>query len=571
MEALLYALGLLSGTIMPEVKACESVRLVFRVGPIRWSATRGSAGRSATVVFEDLTTSGAPVTRLVKPGKPSEESASDFTLGLLGIPVLKSGEVKLNLDLVRSVFTARQEYIATRFLNGLSAKERTLTLDVLLRLRDKELDDLESAFHRVEREYSEIRSTINRYVKARQNAGLDADIDVRREQDRKRREHADVAAEREAVQQILSDMETDQGRFDREEEQAYNAYQQARRDQDAARERCQQAAQELGVAQGYLKAVLQQFHDDGHCPRCSLALPARQPGHCAVCDQLHQQAVQAPQWDELVAVARESVEAAEKKMAAHGRQAEQIAAVAHKAWLVLEDARTKSVAHRARTAPERSRVRALEKRADKLSGELEQLEKRLKEQAVLTSLRNEMEERRRAMKDAQHERDAARKKRQRRRTDLLGRLARLVLARLQAILPHVYEVEIDPDDYSLTIDGKPFSDISVAGGPKTAVNVAFLLALQDLAREETDVLIPPLLVIDAPLTGFSSQGLDEETSRRMLDQLLSAADPHGDEEAASQVITAVNDPLPRQRTATVEQIMLSTDNRFFDHAPLCPQ
>ncbi|MFJ9127838.1 AAA family ATPase [Streptomyces sp. NPDC102340] len=572
MEALLYALGLVSGTIMPEVKERKAVRLVFKAGNQRWSATRTGTGRSARVVFDNLTTPGIPITRLVRPGKPSEESASDVTLGLLGIPVLKSGDLKLDLDLVRSVFTTRQEFVATRFLNALTTKERRLTLDVLLGLRDEELDRLESTFSKAEREYGDIRSTINRYVKARQNAGLDSDTDVRRERDRKKREHADVNAEREKAQQALSDLESDQARFEREEQQAYQSYRQARSALDEEQQRCQQAAQALGVAEGYLQALLQQIHDDGRCPRCTLGLPQRRPGHCTLCDQLLQdaEAESSPQWDELVEVARQGVRVAQRQLADRTRQVDELNAVVHKAQLVLDEARVQAAAHRERTAPARARVRALEKRADTLTGELEQLTKRIKEQGVLASLRRDLEQRGRLLQDARRLRDAARGQRQQRRTDLLARLAQLVLIRLQAVLPAVQEVAIDPEDYSLTIDGKPFADTSVAGGPKTAANVAFLLALQDLAAEEPDVLVPPLLVIDAPLSGFSSRGADEGTSRRLLEQLVSAAEPDVDGSAV-QVVLAVNDRIPQQRTTATGHLALSAEHRFFDHAPACPR
>ncbi|MET9418939.1 hypothetical protein ABZY03_33080 [Streptomyces klenkii] len=79
-----------------------------------------------------------------------------------------------------------------------------------------------------------------------------------------------------------------------------------------------------------------------------------------------------------------------------------------------------------------------------------------------------------------------------------------LLARLQAILPDAQEVRIDPEDYSVTIGGKPFHEISVAGGLKIAVNVAALLSLQDLALKDADILVPPLLTIDAPLTGSAA-------------------------------------------------------------------
>ncbi|MGX5397150.1 hypothetical protein ACWLMY_35480 [Streptomyces anulatus] len=239
----------------------------------------------------------------------------------------------------------------------------------------------------------------------------------------------------------------------------------------------------------------------------------------------------------------------------------------HAAWAALEEAKKRAATHREKTAPVRALVRALEKRAETLSGELIQLAKRLEELAVIVRLEKDLLECHRAMKAAERERDAARAERQERRTNITAQWARHVLARLKAILPDTREISIDPHDYSITVDGKAFDEISVAGGPKTALNVAVLLSLQDLARTMPGILIPPVMIIDAPLTGFSSEGLDHDTSRRMMDQILGAAQSSTADGLTSQVITAVNYRLPSQRSSDLQEIALSTTNRFIEHAP----
>ncbi|MBW1603897.1 hypothetical protein JJV70_17655 [Streptomyces sp. JJ66] len=47
LEALLYPLGLLTATVMPEVRGCQQVRLVFRVAGTRWQATRSGSNPRA--------------------------------------------------------------------------------------------------------------------------------------------------------------------------------------------------------------------------------------------------------------------------------------------------------------------------------------------------------------------------------------------------------------------------------------------------------------------------------------------------------------------------------------------
>lgn len=56
----------------------------------------------------------------------------------------------------------------------------------------------------------------------------------------------------------------------------------------------------------------------------------------------------------------------------------------------------------------------------------------------------------------------------------------------------------------------------------------------------------------------------------MMEQILGAVDVVGADSLTCQVITAVNYRTPRQHSDQ-EEIALSHDNWFFEHAPACPQ
>jgi hypothetical protein len=158
-----------------------------------------------------------------------------------------------------------------------------------------------------------------------------------------------------------------------------------------------------------------------------------------------------------------------------------------------------------------------------------------------------------------------------RRKEVTTRWSEFFLARLKQINPEVEPVSIDPADFTTrvkeqhTVD-KTFADSSVAGSPKVATNVALLLALRDLGRVDPGVRVPPLLVIDSPLAGLGSQGLDHATGLRLIDTLIDIADESSPDGYACQVIAATNDPLPRSHPG-VREIRIDADNRFFDHAP----
>ncbi|MFF1956133.1 hypothetical protein ACFVWX_03915 [Streptomyces sp. NPDC058220] len=79
--------------------------------------------------------------------------------------------------------------------------------------------------------------------------------------------------------------------------------------------------------------------------------------------------------------------------------------------------------------------------------------------------------------------------------------------------------------------------------------------------------MPPLLIIDSPLSGLGSQGLDHDTALRLIGTLIDIADDTSPDGYACQVIAATNDPLPRPYPG-VREIRIDTGNRFFDHAPV---
>ncbi|MFE9046235.1 hypothetical protein ACFYOG_35785 [Streptomyces sp. NPDC007818] len=115
-----------------------------------------------------------------------------------------------------------------------------------------------------------------------------------------------------------------------------------------------------------------------------------------------------------------------------------------------------------------------------------------------------------------------------------GRWEEFFLRRLQQINPAVEAAFIDPADFTIRVmerneADKSFDDSSVGGSLKVVTNVALLLALRDLGRVDAQVRVPPLLIIDSPLSGLGSTSLDQETSLRLIDTLISiAADPATD-------------------------------------------
>ncbi|WP_421107044.1 hypothetical protein [Streptomyces sp. NEAU-S77] len=570
LEALFYVLGLGPGqvTVMPPVKACEMLRLVFRAAGVRWSATRDRA--SGSVLFHNLSDSSAAPQRLsVSAGKRGKLTAADFATELFGLPRTSRGSTRLGLAQALHVMMLHQATIATHYLGGLPPKERKLLFDVLLGLRDEELERLEREFGEVDRRHSRTRSVLNQFLKDREARGLDKPDVVRAEWEQKQGDHGQAAAQASAEHQRLSDLAGERGRLELAVERARAAYTAARAAADRADRDVRDAQSELARAKGFLEGLQRRTADPSRCSHCRQELPGRPEGHCRQCGQEMSDDGMQQTRDALdQALAR--VEAAQAVFGMRRSEADAADTGAKQAWQALEAATAAGKDHdRGKWAPQHERTLDAEKRASRLAGEVSQLERRLKEIEYILSLQEELAALVQERKAAQESLAAAREERAVRRKDRIGLWSQFLLARVREVDPRIDQAFIDPEDYSCLVDRMPFEDSSVAGGRRMMRNVCVLLALRDLGRAVAEVTVPPLLVIDSPVYSTGEHAEDQLIGTRLVEQLISVgADPAADGHAC-QVITASSVPLPR-RVSGVREIQLSSDHRFFDHAPECP-
>ncbi|MFE0733005.1 hypothetical protein ACFW2X_33185 [Streptomyces antibioticus] len=113
-EALLYPLGLTTATVMPEVRSCQYLRLVFRVAGVRWQATRSGSDPRARVSLKNLDDPRAIEHSLaVTSSKATEMTAGAFVQDLLGLSAAVRGTSRAGLDeFYTTVMALRQNTIA---------------------------------------------------------------------------------------------------------------------------------------------------------------------------------------------------------------------------------------------------------------------------------------------------------------------------------------------------------------------------------------------------------------------------------------------------------------------------
>ncbi|GAA2381223.1 hypothetical protein GCM10010417_54270 [Streptomyces carpaticus] len=570
LEALLYPLGLLTATVMPEVRGCRQVRLVFRVAGTRWQATRSGSNPRARVSLKNLDDAGETEHLLpVTSAKAGEMTAGVFVQDLLGLPQAARGATRVGLDdFYGTVMALRQNTIASEFLGGGKDEARVLALEVLLGLWNEDLAGLEKNASEAASRYRAARSALAAFKKLRDSGALADPASVRAAYEQKQREHRAAAQRWQEADAALKVAVGERGRFVALYQAAEAQRRKSAKQAVAAHAKVNGATAEHARAEGELATLLNPAPQD--CTCCGQPLPEREPGVCRQCGQSHdgledrreqQIAAARAKVDRLLLKLRRLQEASE---AAADQAAEADTAAA--AALTARDAYDEGHLQPARKTAQQS-----EKEAHGLSRDVAQLKERLESADYISAQEQVIQAAKEQMETARAARDAAVTAHEVRRKEVTSRWSEFFLARLQQINPDVETAHINPVDFTTRVKerhtaDKTFAESSVAGSPKVATNVALLLALRDLGRADRGVRVPPLMVIDSPLAGLGTQGLDHDTGLRLIDTLIDIADDPSPDGYACQVIAATNDPLPGPYPG-VREIRIDTDNRFFDHAP----
>ncbi|MFD5025105.1 hypothetical protein [Streptomyces sp. NPDC058373] len=565
-ESLLYPLGLNSGKIMHAVRSCTQVRLVFRVGDTRWQATRPAVHRGGYVSFENLSDPAVgEVRRPVARGRGGEQSASEFVMELLGIPILGSGGGRVGLAEVERWMALRQSTIATAYLGGGSDAVRRLTGRVLLGLHDEHIDGLQQRFQEAKSAHAQAKASAAAMLAARRDAGLPGPMDLEATEQLWKQEHAAAAERAKQAQGELSRHQRHVAELDRQREQAKTAHQSARRHTGAVEERLRQALRHEGRLEGRLEGLRKEGSVPQHCPQCTQVLQADglPEDHCRVCkqpDALHAQrlagqAALLAETEKSLASARQACGRLEIELARAQETEDTARETVRAAEQVIGDVT------RSTLDPCRAAALTHEKKAAHLAGRLDQLQERIKEVGVLTALEAERDRLQEA-KDQAHEMwKEAEKKLATELKHLVEQWSHHFLARLRAVNPDVRHAHIDPETFLPHVDGLAFDDQAVAGGPQTLANLCAMLALRDVARAVPTVLLPLFFMVDSPLSGLGGQGLDGQMAERLLEQLADAAAVADADGTPMQIIAAVNDPLTRPLTG-VREIRLDRSNRY---------
>ncbi|MEV7471457.1 hypothetical protein AB0O20_33905 [Streptomyces kronopolitis] len=570
LEALLYPLGLLTATVMPEVRDCDQVRLVFRIAGVRWQATRSGSNPRARVSLKNLDDAEEiehllPVTT----AKAGETTAGAFVQNLLALPAATRGATRVGLDdFHNTVMALRQNTIASEFLGGGKDEARILALEVVLDLWNEDLAGLEKNASETASRHRAARSALAQFKKLRDSGALADPDSVRAEYEQRQREHRAAAERWQKASDALTAAVGERGRLFALHKAAEAQRRRTAKQAEAAHSKLNGATAEHARAEGELATLLKPASED--CTCCGQALPSREPGLCRQCGQPH--GGEDDRREKQIASARAKVDRYRLVLRSLQEAAVTATAEATAADKAARDALTTRDAYdEGHVLPARKAAQQAEKEAHGLSRDVAQLKRQLETADYISAQEQVIKTAKEQMEAAQAARDVALTAQEVRRKDVVGRWSEFFLSRLQQMNPDVETAHIEPSDFTTRVKethtaDKTFAESSVAGSPKVATNVALLLALRDLGRTDPRVRVPPLLVIDSPLAGLGTQGQDHDTGLRLIDTLISIADENSPDGYACQVIAATNDPLHRPYPG-VREIHIDLGNRFFDHAP----
>ncbi|SCD66431.1 hypothetical protein GA0115253_1013243 [Streptomyces sp. Termitarium-T10T-6] len=560
LEALFYAVGLNKGdvAVMPPVKALKELEVRCTIGGVSWSISRVTA--SNTVTFREAGGTARRVEAFPATGKSGRPTAGDFLLELLGVADARRGTARLGLPQLARAMYLQEATIATHYLGGLGTEERKLLFDVLLGLRDREVQRLEDEHTAAESVYNKTSRLLSQLLKQRKERDLDEPEVIIAERDRKQDELEKGRARLEVQKKKLSDIAARRGRLDLAMHQARQAEKTARAACDLAGREVTAAETDLADAKGYLRGLKRRSTQRDSCSECRKPLPERPEGYCRQCAQPGERRT-GPAQEELAEAAARIEAATLMAKLRRDRQREAAQLAGHASEVTQEAEKERDRHDRDAWRPQHQRVMEAETLVGGLNGELAQLKWRLKEVENILHLTAEKEALGKQRARARDALTAAQQERETRRKERIQLWSQHFLARVQAVLPDVERARIDPHSYTTVIGHTVFEDSSVAGGERILRNVCALLAFRDVAREVPAAPIPSLLVVDFPVYGSDTNETDRHIGTRLLEQLADAGhDGHG------QILLAAR-ALPASTHGRVRCLALSPTHHFFDHAP----
>ncbi|MEU0715769.1 AAA family ATPase [Streptomyces lavendulocolor] len=540
LEALWWTLGVGGMRLMTAAASCSRIGFTARIGEKRWRIMRSTVNQREDVTFTDVTL-GVKEHHPVKRSE-SRRSAADAFQDLLGIPRLGAGKSRVTMDLLIPWLYARQRHLPNDYVGGQSKEQRIAVVRVLLGADDETVDALRQESASKTAAWRSAKNRVNKILRDRKERELPSLEDLQRRAAQWTAQHKEASDKARQARAALNGLQTKLAAL----QQKVSAAEETRRSAHKAAEERERTARHLEAAaaeaRGRLAGLREGAADLSLCPQCvrPLDLTGLSEHDCPVCRRFDPERVQrAEQAQSRMSGAQQAAQRAAEAARRAAQAADDARARAREADLAVVEA-SAAARHFAQdvVAPQQQVTIDAEASARELAARLEQNAEHLRELAELTELRERLPQLTKEKETAETAYSAARQD-----TDLMVKKhtdlwSDNLLQRLRKCDPEITTASISSEDFSITINGRPFDARAVAGHAMTRINISVLLALRDTARLVPAMPVPQFLIVDGPFTGLGGSPEDQHTGTALLAGLTELATAEICSGTSGQVIIA---------------------------------
>jgi predicted nucleic acid-binding Zn-ribbon protein len=332
----------------------------------------------------------------------------------------------------------------------------------------------------------------------------------------------------EAAHKAATAVEQQDGHYETLLSEAQEEWQRAEEELDAARRKYERAKRQVQECEEALASLAEQETRPewqpgtinivvDHCQYCGGRVPREpiRPGQCFMCGGLHRGVIQPAERATLSAKLSSAQQALHTLDPAHRLATRKVENAKTRVYDLRKqrDERTRS------SVPHVGAIADAEKELGEITGELQALESARTSAARIVTMREEIRrlEEQQAELESQHELDSSGLTRIETLVEDLEGILTLIMNRIRP--PHwTGRARIDPETFLPVIDGMGFAQRG--GGGRSAVSIAYSLTLLTYTLENSDTLLPSLLMIDSPRKNFGASTTDQGLSDRLYEQIL---------------------------------------------------
>lgn len=541
----------------------QAVRLTVQVASGRWLLTRDLTRDLARQEVEFVCEATGEVKPLPVKSQGGLQSAGAFFVDLLGLPVVETERGTVTADALLRLLTLPQDRTVTAQVGGaVGSQDCAATWELAAGLLDGPALRERNRYRATAADRTKAERKLTQLRDARREHGQASAQEL---DDRERRHRTESDQALAAIKDATTGVE-EATRLHHKRQQAADQAQQTYRE---ARDAAQQAAgalgpryEQLGVARTRLEEAEARLGGPTHCPECTRRLPDRPA--CRTCGVLDDRdaANRRLQRQEEATAARRALQRAEKALEeARGAERQAIQrqnAAEREAKRLYGEAEAHRATQIATAQHTLEQARARQREAQLQLQAAAELRKELRE--VIEAERALAHHTAQA-KEAEYAWQQAESAAAEQRTRRAKELTEIFAPMLKRMSPDVLDARIEEKDFTPLVNTKHPRNLSVHGGLRILVHLAWQLTLFTAAHTLPGFRLPAIAWLDSPLDSLGAAEEEQAAALRAIQEASALAGDRG------QIILKTPHSLPQNHPGLRTQ-NLDTHHRFIPHLQL---